>query len=132
MKRALLVLALVALAVMACAQTVVRGTTVVVAWDPPASTTGGEVLLPDDVVTYRVWVEDLVRGTRVLAGETASLELAVTAPYRSVWRVGVSALLDGFESEVAWSNVQADVAEAGTFLVRPSATPGKALGLRVQ
>lgn len=132
MKRALLVITLVALAFMACAQTIVRETQVVVGWDAPGGTTAGDPLLPDDQVSYRVWVEDLIRGTRTLAGETASLEFAVTVPYRSVWRVGVSAVLDGTESEVAWSNVDVDVAEAGTFLLRPLGAPGRAVGLRVQ
>jgi hypothetical protein len=131
MRRTLLILVLAALAVLACAQTMVRETTVTVAWDAPAGTVGGDAMLPDDVLTYRIWIEDVIRGGRTMVGETASLDAVVTVPHRSVWRVGVSALLDGAESEIAWSTVAEDVAETGTFVLRPRAAPGKPKAMQI-
>lgn len=129
MRRALLVFALAALAVMACAQTVLRETTVVVAWDTPAGTAAGDPLLPDDVVTYRVWIEDLICGTSTMVAEVTALESGVTVPYRSVWRIGVSAVLDGQESGVAWSTMAEDVEGGLTFVLRPKGIAAKLGGV---
>lgn len=125
MKRALLVLGLVALAACAGAQTVVRETSVTVAWDAPP------LELPDDTLTYRVYIENTLTGARTMVAEVAALEQAVTVPYRAVWRIGVSAVLDGNESAIAWSTVAADCDAGETFLVRPKGQPGKPSGLEV-
>lgn len=130
MKRALLVFALAVLALScACAQTVIRETAVVVAWDAPTETTDGQPVLPDDAITYRIYIENVLTGARVQVAESAVLEQAVVIPYRAVWRIGVSALLDGTESDVAWSTVAADCEAGETFVLRPKGTATKPKGL---
>lgn len=126
MKRVWLALVLAAL-VLSCAsaQTVIRDTVVTVAWDAPP------LELPDDQLTYRVYVENTFTGSRVMIAEVATVEQAVVVPYRAMWRIGVSAVLDGNESAIAWSTVAADCLAGETFLVRPKGQPGKPVGLEV-
>ena len=131
MRKALLVFALVALSISACASTVVKESTVPVAWDAPVTDETGRPLLPEDVLSYQVWIEDMLTAARTAVAVTTALEATVTVPYRSTWRIGVSALLDGLESAIAWSTVVADVQAGETFVLRPKATPAKPAGLEV-
>ena len=129
MRQTLLILVLAALAVLACAQTVVKETTVEVAWDAPTIDSSGADLLPEDLVSYKIWIQDTRTGVTTLMGETAAVEFTVSVPYRSTWRIGVTALLDGLESAMAWSTVAEDVEAGKTFVLRPRGNPGKPTGL---
>lgn len=145
MKRALLVLGMVALAIScASAQTVLYKSQATLQWNAPTTTMDGSPFLPTDVLTYEVYIYDYTAGVvdpqnvalLTFIAETAATEQLIVFPYRSVWAAGVRAkLVDAggavSYSAVAWSYLEVDAdAVAGPFCYSPQGLPRNPQSLR--
>ena len=123
MKRALLILA--ALALVACvggAQEIIYKDQATLQWDAVTTDAAGDPLLPEDAVTYDVYIydstlviDDQNPALLIHMGNTALTEMLITFPARRNWYAGVRAVVTTGEpatyySAIAWSYNVEDVA----------------------
>ncbi len=144
MKRFLLVVLMVVTAMAASCQTVVYKSQATLQWDAVTVDSGGQPLLPTDVVTYQVYIYNYTLGVAdpqnvaqlTYIATTSGLEQLIVFPSRAVWAAGVRVRLTDAGgnvsySTIAWSYVIADAdVVAGPFVYSPSGLPGKPAGLQ--
>lgn len=138
MKRAMMLA--VALLVAACAfgQVVVYENSALLEWDPIVTDANGDPLLPDDTVTYDIYIYDYgappvdpqdVAQLTYYASTTATSQ-EIVFPSRRQWVVGVRGTITdgggtaGDPSAIAWSIIEEDVDIAtmgGPFYYAPLA-----------
>lgn len=133
---ALILLALVLVACAGFAQTVIYRDQATLQWDAVTSDANGDPLLPEDTVTYEVYIydsalsiNDQLPANLIYIGETAATELVIVFPSRRNWYAGVRAkVVTGepatFYSAIAWSYDATKVADS-PFVYQPlgSAAP---------
>jgi len=116
MKRALLILA--ALALVACVgwtQDIIYKDQATLQWDAVTTDANGDPLLPEDTVTYEVYIydsaltiDDQNTANLIFIAETAGTEQLIVFPERRNWYAGVRAKIVTGEpvtqySMIAWS-----------------------------
>lgn len=110
MRNLLIVLVAALVALSACAAPVVQ-------WDAVIESVEGSPILPGEA-TYCVYWRFPGQGEATLYGETAELEMELSFGDRLEREVGVSCVVGGAESDVAWSSDPAVCAEGVVFVVR--------------
>lgn len=143
MKRiAIIGLLLAAVAACAFTQVVLYQDNATLEWDAITTDAVGDPLLPDDVVTYDVYIYDNnapptdVQDVAQLTyyGSTTDLQMVIAFPDRREWVVGVRGTITdgggntGSPSRIAWSLIAGDVDIAtmgGPFYYAPLAPAGQ-------
>ena len=140
----LLVLVLLLVAFVACAQTVHYKNQATLQWGAVTLDSAGNPFLPTDVVSYDVYIYDHVAGVAdpqnpallISIGNTSALEKLIVFPKRTTWAAGVRVKLTDSgtnvtTSSIAWSYIVADAdVVAGPFLYSPFGIPVKPQALR--
>jgi hypothetical protein len=130
MRRWFLVVLLVLVALMACAQTkTIVGSTITVTWDAPALGT-----IPVAQISYEVVLQPYPTGTQVLLANVATLEEPVTFSAEGPYKVGVRTkrtVPDGtvLYSAYSWSDVEGSPAP---WYAAYYASPAKVLRVRIK
>ena len=143
MKRSILILTLIAVATLGCAQDIIYRDQATLMWDAVTTDSNGDPLLPEDVLEYEVFIydsaltiNDQIVTNLIAVGTTSATELLVVFPERKNWYAGVRTKVTTGEpvtsfSAIAWS-YDAGVVATVPFLYQPlgGAVPAVPANLR--
>jgi len=145
MKRALLILA--ALALVACVgftQDIIYKDQATLLWDAVTEDANGDPLLPEDTVSYEVYIydsaltiDDQNTANLIFIAEASVTEQLIVFPERKNWYAGVRAKIVTGEgitnfSNIAWSYEEVPVTMTAPFAYQPQGgvVPADPQGLR--